>query len=131
VRPLARLRRAGLARRLAGFCGMLAVVIQLGLPILHDPAGLIAAAPWFGVPICHVGGGGTSGPALPSDQKSGLCPICLGLQATATALIPPDPGLIAEVSLPAAQPLPPIPATVRTGRDPGSPAQPRAPPVPV
>jgi hypothetical protein len=131
VRPLARLRRAGLARRLAGFCGMLAVVIQFGLPILHEPAALIAAAPWFGVPICHVGGTGTADPALPSDQKPGLCPICLGLQATATALPPPDAGLIALASPPVSQPLLPIRDRVRKDHEPGSFAQPRAPPVPV
>jgi hypothetical protein len=132
VNLLARLRRTGLARSLAGFCGMLAVVIQLGVPIAHDPAGLGSASPWLGAAICHFGGReGTTTPGVPAGQKSELCPICLGLQATAAALIAPDAGAIALASRPASQLLPLIRDAARSGHDPGQPAQPRAPPVPV
>jgi len=128
---MARLRRAALVRRLAGCCGMLAIALQLGLAVAHDPSGLGAAMPWLGAAICHFGGDGTAPAGAPGDQKSGICPICLGLQATASALMPPEIGSVLATLVPVSGPPWPVRerAFVRASSD-GS-AQPRAPPAPV
>ncbi|HUB96482.1 MAG TPA: DUF2946 family protein [Stellaceae bacterium] len=128
---LARLRGAGILRRLAGFCGMLAIVVQLGVATAHDPSGLGSAPSWLGVALCHVGGGGSGPPSTPGDRPSTVCPLCLGLQASAAALVPPDVAPIAFAILPRSQPLPPSRDTGFGFAYPGGPAQPRAPPASV
>jgi hypothetical protein len=123
MNALAPLRRAGLPRRIVGLFGMLAIVLQLGVALAHEPA-----ESWLGAAMCHAGGGN---PAAPADKKSALCPVCLGLQANGAALVPPLPGIIALDCVPAAMPLPPSRVVAQGGHDPGSPAQPRAPPVSI
>ena len=132
---LARLRGAGPARGIGALAGMLALLLQLGVPLAHDPAGLGPLAPLLGVAMCHVGAGGTAGSprgdSTPSAPRNAtLCPICLGLQATASFLAPPAAGFVAVASLPAPPPLS-QPGIVQDLHAPGSPAQPRAPPVPA
>jgi hypothetical protein len=114
-------------RRLGAFLGMLALLLQMGVPLAHDPMGLGALDPLLGAPLCHVGGSsGTDQPAAP--DKSALCPICLGLAANACFLAPPSQPGIALAALPAiAPPLPSDPAPPHFHR--GDPAQPRGPPA--
>ena len=114
-------------RRLGAVLGVLALVLQMAVPLAHDPVGLGTLGAVLGVPLCHAGGsGGSDQPAAP--DKGALCPICLGLAASACFLSPPAQPGIALAALPAA-PLPPPAdrAPRRTAR--GDPAQPRGPPA--
>jgi hypothetical protein len=127
VTLLARFRGAGVLRRIAAQIGVLALVLQLGMTAAHDPNGLGAFGALFVVPLCHAGGG--SAPPLPSTPgKAASCPFCLALGAS-TALSPPSPegGVVIAAFLPL--PLPARADSARDADDPGSPAQPRAPPA--
>jgi len=113
-------------RRLGAFLGVLALLLQMGVPLAHDPMGLGALGPFIGAPLCHVGGGGGDQPAAP--DKGALCPICLGLAASACFIAPPSQPGIALAALPAA-PLPPPSAPAPPHFSRGDPAQPRGPPA--
>jgi hypothetical protein len=114
-------------RRFGAFLGVLALLLQMGVPLAHDPLGLGAMGPWLDAPLCHAGGsGGTDQPAAP--EKSGLCPICLGLAANACFVAPPAAAGVALVVLPTTQPPPPS-AIAPPGYARGDPAQPRGPPA--
>jgi hypothetical protein len=126
-----RCRRREPARRLGALLAIFALVLQLGLPLAHDPIGLGLAAPLLGAPLCHVGASGAGGHApLPAAPGQGaLCPICLGLAAASSAVLPPDPGSAALAAL--STDAPPL---LRPAAAPPSPvlhgaAQPRAPPA--
>jgi hypothetical protein len=126
--PLARLRRSRPARAVGVVLGALALLLQMGVALAHDPLGRGTALPWLGVPLCHVGApqGNPSAPT-PPDQAA-PCPICLGLAASAALVLPPVVPGVVPVSLPV--PLASVPpAIVRHARDVDGRAQPRAPPV--
>ena len=113
-------------RRLGAFLGVLALLVQMGVSLAHEPVALGAAAPLFGAPLCHVGGGGGSQP--PAPEKSAVCPICLSVAANACFVAPPGPAGLA-LAAPAAAPLPlPLTSTPRRSAR-GDPAQPRGPPA--
>jgi hypothetical protein len=116
-------------RRLGVILGMLALLLQMGVPLAHDPVGLGALAPWLGLPLCHAGGDSTAdhGPAAPAPGTSALCPICFGLAAGAALIAPPAAGGIVVAALPQ-MPLPPASDTAPDRRVRSGPAQPRAPP---
>jgi hypothetical protein len=123
-----RRRRREPTRRFGALLAIFALVLQLGLPLAHDPIGLGFAAPLVGAPLCHVGAGGHA-PLPASPGQGALCPICLGLAAASSAVLPPDPGttIVAALSADAPPPLPlaaapPLP--VLHGA-----VQPRAPPA--
>ncbi|HUK60407.1 MAG TPA: DUF2946 family protein [Stellaceae bacterium] len=124
----AALRPRAPAGRLGAFLGILALLLQLGVPLAHEPL-----AQGFASPLCHVGGIGADRhvPAPASSDHGALCPICLGLAAAASALVPPDPasGLILA-ALPSA-PLTAWPASAEAAPTPHRAAQPRAPPAVV
>jgi len=128
---LGRLRGAGMTRGVSCFAAILALVLQLALPLADDPVGRSALGPWSGFPLCHARGA-VDQPAnhsLPSaPSRCALCPLCLALQAAGTFVAPPRP---ADLLAAAAQPLRlSFPsATVSAPRSAGVLAQPRAPPV--
>jgi hypothetical protein len=132
-RLLARLCRAGAARRVSALLAMLALLLQLGVPLAHDPIGLGAVAPWLGAALCHAGSDAAhrSAPAqdpAPADPKASLCPICISLQASLGFIAPPAGATVSSVAL---LPLPLVPprTTLRLARALGFTSQPRAPPV--
>jgi hypothetical protein len=124
---LARLRRSAPAR----FAGLVALLLQLGFSSLHDPVALGPASSLLGVPICHVGGSGGAVPPTAPGTKSPLCPLCLCLQAAGAALIPPTMIALAPLTAARSDRTEPSQESTRSVRDPGIPAQPRAPPQPV
>lgn len=130
---LARLRRAAAARRASALLATLALLLQLGVPLAHDPIGLGSFAPWLGTALCHAGSDAAhrSAPAqnpTPADPKGSLCPICVSLQASLGFIAPPAGASVSAVAL---LPLPLVPprTTLRLAHAPGFTSQPRAPPV--
>jgi hypothetical protein len=117
------------ARIVGAFLGVLALLLQMGVALAHDPAGMAAGAPWLGLPLCHAGSDGAAAPAHgPSAPgKAAVCSLCLGLAAGA-GLVPPP--AIAGISVAASsQPaLPRRPERARQAHARGGPAQPRGPP---
>lgn len=116
-----------MTRRLGAFLGVLALLLQMGVALAHDPLRLGAAVPWLGAPLCHVGGNGNTGqPSAPG--KSAVCPLCLGLAGNACFITPQAVAGMAVAALPApAPPLPPSTVPRRSAR--GDPVQPRGPPA--
>lgn len=121
---IARLRRAGRWRDWSAAAALLALVLQMGMLLAQAPFGG-AAASWLGMPLCHAAPAGA--PAAPDQRAS--CPICLGIAAGGTALLPPPVAGIAVaaavVALPSFHPALPE----RPAYDAASAAQPRAPPT--
>ncbi len=125
------LRRRGPVRRFGAFLALAALVLQLGLPLAYCPIELGFAGPIPGAPLCHVGGGGAGGHApLPASSGQGtLCPICLGLVAASSTVLPPDPGGAVLAAVLAGPSLPLPPREAHRALAPRRAAQPRAPPV--
>lgn len=131
--PLARLRRDGVARSVSACLAVLALMLQLGVPLAHDPVGMGAFAPWLGTALCHAGGGTADRPLpanhpAPSDPKAYLCPICISMQASGSFVAPPA-GASVVAALPPPQPPSFPPMAVPIAHAPGFTAQPRAPPA--
>ncbi|HXQ51766.1 MAG TPA: DUF2946 family protein [Stellaceae bacterium] len=126
--PLARLRRSRGARSAGALLGILALLFQMGVPLAHDPLVLGAAAPWLGIPVCHVGMPQDTPSAPTQPDRLAPCAVCLGLAASACLVLPPAAGGIVLAASPAPSTLAP-PAFERPARDVGGFAQPRAPPV--
>jgi hypothetical protein len=109
--------------------GILALLLQMSMPLAHDPMGLGQSAPLLG-PLCHAGADGAGSKAPRSDDGSGktLCQLCLGLAAASSFVSPPAlPGVTLAQS-----PLPQFAATADSPRGQpgrGGSAQPRAPPI--
>jgi len=131
--PLARLRRAGAVRRASALLASLALLLQLGVPLAHDPVGLGTFAPWLGAPLCHAGSD-TANRSLPSDQpapadrKSSLCPICVSLQVSGSFVAPPAGISLVAVAITRASPAPPRAAPYLAYAF-GFTSQPRGPPA--
>ena len=132
--PLARRRRAGfLRRRTSALVTMLALLVQLSVPLAHDPVGLGTFASWLDAPLCHAGGdpANRTSPAnapTPADSKCLLCPICISLQANASFIAPPADASLPAVAVTRVSPVPPH-ATPRLAYAFGFISQPRAPPA--
>jgi hypothetical protein len=117
------------SRVVGAFLGVLALLLQMGVALAHDPAGLATGAPGLGLPLCHAGGDGAAGPAHgpPAPGKAAVCSLCLGLAAGAGLMPPPAIPGVAIAALPQlALPRPPESAPQLHTR--GGPAQPRGPP---
>lgn len=119
-------------RQVGALLGVLALLLQMGVALAHDPTGLAALAPGLGLPLCHVASGDrtadpSQAPAAPN--KSAICPLCLGLAAGAAFISPPAIGGVAIAASPQTA-LPHLPdiASPRHDRR-GRPAQPRGPPT--
>ena len=127
---LARLRRDGAARRVSAFVALYALLLQLAVPLAHDPIGIGTFAPWLDAPLCHAG---NSVPAAPGDQtpvgtQSHLCPLCVSLQACGSFIAPLAGAGLVAVLPPAMRPAP-LPAPVRLTHASGFTPQSRAPPA--
>jgi hypothetical protein len=130
--PLARLRRDGAARSVSALVALWALLLQLAVPLAHDPLGIGTFTPWLDAPLCHAGIAATipsaPGTPLPADTQSHLCPLCVALQACGSFIMPLVGAGLAAIVLPALPPAP-LPAGVRLTHAPGFTAQSRAPPA--
>lgn len=78
-------------RRLAALFGILALLLQAWVPLVHRPAGQVSLAGFAGA-LCLAPGADRSAPA--DDQrgtdshKAQPCPICLALQLGGLFLVP-------------------------------------------
>ena len=114
-----------MTRHLGAFLAMLALLLQMGVPLAHDPTGLAG----LGAPLCHVGArGGAQQPA--QGGASVACPLCLAIAAGANLAPPPAAGIIA-VAAPLAEALPPPADAPPRVAARFTPSQPRGPPFVV
>ena len=129
---LARFRRSRALAGAGALLGVLALLLQAWLPLLHPPAIAAFAEPAFladGFPLCLAGGGEHPLPIKSPAQKPAACPICQAFHLIAS-FVPP------AAAVPVAVPAPVAPAEVPTvaaiiGPASRGAAQPRAPPVAV
>jgi hypothetical protein len=102
---LAAWRRAGALRKGAAFLGALALLVQLWLPLLHQPGAAMAGqsqaytrmAAFYGgkLVLCAASAKDPSGGTAPApSHKPPPCPTCLTLQGL-ESFIPPAPITIA------------------------------------
>ena len=100
------IRLAGSAQRrpvrsVAAWLGMLGLLLQLCLPLVHHPTD---AAPtglsWLGGAIC-IGAGhpAPDGGSVPAPGKPTLCPICLALALGGVFLLPTLAALVLALAL--------------------------------
>jgi hypothetical protein len=124
---LARLR--GLGTILA----LLALLLQTGVPLAHQPLVMGSFAPGLGMPMCHVATGAASdksGGATPSAPgKIAYCPICLGLLADASGCLPNAVAAGLALAPPEVVALRLPPGKVGRTRERAYASQPRAPPA--
>lgn len=89
IRLAACARRRAL-RSTAAWLGVLGLLLQLCLPLVHPPAAAAPGLSWLGGAICS----GAGHPAAPDDGsapapgKPTLCPICLALALDGVFLLP-------------------------------------------
>jgi hypothetical protein len=143
---LAAFRRRGTLRSFAAFIGILALLAQFWIPLVHHPvggvptsgpstskaslAGLIVDA------ICHVDLGisvdrpADGSPAKPGHESGPVCPICLGLHLCGTFVLPLVAAVLAVLGVPLVLRFEP-PSAGLASRATRLSAQPRAPPLPV
>ncbi len=130
--PLAWLRRDRTARRVGAWLAVFALLLQMALPLAHDPLGLAMVAPGLSSPICHAGATAAEGapgqrPAS-HDPACGICPLCITLQSGGVFLAPSAGAGILAAFLPAAKPTP-VAAASGAVRSLRVASQPRAPPA--
>ena len=124
-------RRRGFAWRTGALLAYFSLILQVGLAAAHEPVGLGFASPLFGAPLCHFSGSGATNhaPSPAAPGQGALCPICLGLAAASSAVLPPDPGsAVLVLDLPSV----PVPLRLNDAHPAHAlriAAQPRAPPV--
>lgn len=90
IRSLAVFRRGGSLRRLSALLGMLGVLLQLCVPLVHHPADAASAPAWLKGAICRVAGESTPADdgSAPIPRKPGFCPICLALSLGGSLVLP-------------------------------------------
>jgi hypothetical protein len=127
---LGRLRRDGTARSVGAFFALCALLLQVAVPLAHDPSGIGTFTPWLDVPLCHAGNAPANSPAGdqgPAGAASHLCPLCFALQACGTYVAPAAAPAV-TTAVPVASPVT-LPVPVHVARTARLTPQSRAPPA--